>query len=155
MKLFYEKRIIHSPKSSARIYAILSAATGKWPFSGKDFIGEVEEGKFELCPMHFGKNSVIPYLYGTVIETDDGCDVEIVAKPYGRSLILPFMVFCGIFSVINFFSGIYSLIANGFSSDAMSDLLLLPIIAGIFIIFHFAFSFPLKKAFQRLEELLL
>lgn len=154
MKLFYEKRIIHSSKSSARISAILSDATGKWPLSEKDFYGKVEDGKFKLCPT-FSIGRPCTILCGTISEKVDGCDVEIEAKPPHRYAHLASMVLFGIISAVSLISGISSLIANGFTSDAMSELLVLPFVAALFALFHFDFSSCAKKAFKHLEELLL
>lgn len=150
MKLFHEEFVIKSLSSAPGIIKAIEAATGNFSLSGKPFMGTVGTNTFKIRRVCHFINDLNPYLYGEVIEKDEGTEIYIKAEPPRRNLIFVLLIMAFILCVKVAIEKMISLDLHQVLLGGLAAIF----VSLLVIIFQVIFRASAQNAIQQLKDLI-
>jgi hypothetical protein len=147
---------IFSSKSQKEVCSILQEITEPRYTSfikECDFIGQVDEFGFMICPYRFpSRNSFLPVIEGEIISKENGSEILIKMRLHRIVSIFMAVWFAGVFFAFLF--GLLLMLADGIKTAYPFLLVSGGMIAAGQILVRLSFLLPARKALKKIRGLL-
>lgn len=147
---------VFSPKAPKEICRILQNTTEPCYTSFLkecDFIGQVDESGFKICPYRFpGHNSFLPVIEGEIIPRENGSEIVMKMRLHRIVSFIISVWFGGVF--LAFLFGILVLLTDGIQAACPLLMGSGGMIAAGQILMRLSFYLPAGKALKKIREIL-